>query len=511
MSDWTAGYVADIDYTFGYYRELNPLRVKIAFLNAGLVAPEVGVACELGFGQGLSVNVHAAASITKWYGTDFNPSQAGFAQELAKVSGTGAELDDADFATFAAREDLPEFDYIGLHGIWSWISDANRQVIVNFIARKLKVGGVLYISYNTLPGWTSFAPMRHLMMQHSEVIGSEGNGILNRVNGAVVFAEKFLATNPLYATANPQIISRIDSIKNQNRHYLAHEYFNRDWHPMHFSTMADWLTPAKLSYACSAHYTDHIDTLNLTDEQQTFLKDIPDITFRESVRDFMVNQQFRKDYWVKGGRKLSELDRKELMRATRVILVAYREDISLKITGALGEGNMSESVYNPILDVLADYKPKSVEQITLTLKERGISFEQIAQAILILAGTGSLCAVQEESVVAKAKKSTEKMNAYLIHKARGSADISYLVSPVTGGAHAVPRFSQLFLLALSQGKKIPSDWVQFTWEILAAQNQRILKDGQLIQDVNDNIAELSNQANVFNEKLLPILRALQIV
>jgi len=26
MSDWTAGYVADIGYTYGYYTELNPLR-----------------------------------------------------------------------------------------------------------------------------------------------------------------------------------------------------------------------------------------------------------------------------------------------------------------------------------------------------------------------------------------------------------------------------------------------------------------------------------------------------
>jgi hypothetical protein len=42
MSDWTAGYVADVGYTFGYYTELNPLRLRLAFLNAGLAFPEVG-------------------------------------------------------------------------------------------------------------------------------------------------------------------------------------------------------------------------------------------------------------------------------------------------------------------------------------------------------------------------------------------------------------------------------------------------------------------------------------
>ena len=72
MSDWTNGYVADIGYTYGYYGDLNPLRVRLAFLNAGLVAPEIGTACELGFGQGVSVNLHAAASVVQWTGTDLD-------------------------------------------------------------------------------------------------------------------------------------------------------------------------------------------------------------------------------------------------------------------------------------------------------------------------------------------------------------------------------------------------------------------------------------------------------
>ena len=71
------------------------------------------------------------------------------------ASGAAAKLFDQAFAEFCARPDLPDFDFIGLHGIWSWISDENRAVIVDFIRRKLKVGGVLYISYNTQPGWAA--------------------------------------------------------------------------------------------------------------------------------------------------------------------------------------------------------------------------------------------------------------------------------------------------------------------------------------------------------------------
>jgi SAM-dependent methyltransferase len=193
MSDWTAGYVADIGYTFGYYPELNPLRVKLAFLNAGLVPPEMGAACELGFGQGMSANMHAASSVVQWSGTDFNPSQAAFAQELASSCGSGAQLFDEGFDAFCTRSDLPEFDYIGLHGIWSWISDENRAVIVDFIRRKLKVGGVVYISYNTQPGWAAMVPMRDLLTEHAEVLGSDGAGIVSRIDSALAFVDQSLA------------------------------------------------------------------------------------------------------------------------------------------------------------------------------------------------------------------------------------------------------------------------------------------------------------------------------
>ena len=83
---------------------------------------------------------------------------------MAEISGSGAQLFDEAFADFCKRGDLPEFDYIGLHGIWSWISDGNRAVIVDFIRRKLKVGGVLYISYNTQPGWAAMTPMASPML-----------------------------------------------------------------------------------------------------------------------------------------------------------------------------------------------------------------------------------------------------------------------------------------------------------------------------------------------------------
>ena len=510
MTDWTAGYVADIGYTFGYYQELNPMRIKLAFLDAGLVYPEVGVACELGFGQGLSVNVHAAASMTSWHGTDFNPAQAGFAQELAHKSGASAQLVDQGFEDFCANDQLPEFDFIGLHGIWSWISDANRAIIVDFIQRKLKVGGVLYISYNTQPGWAAMVPMRNLLTQHSTVMGASGQGIVPRINASLDFAERLLATNPSYAKANPQVAGRIAAIKGQNKNYVAHEYFNRDWQPMSFAEMADWLAPTKLSYACSAHLSDHVDAINLTAEQQSFLADIPDAVLRQSVRDFMVNQQFRRDYWVKGARTLTAFDRSQALRQQKILLTSHRHDIALKITGNAGEIEMAAAIYNPILDLLADHQPKSLGQLEQALNQAGLGLGQIHQAVIILAGQGHIALLQDDSIVAKAKKVSDKLNLHLIEKARSNSDVSTLASPVTGGGVAVGRFQQMFLLALRHGKKSPVDMASFAWSILRSQGQKILKDGVVIESDEGNIEEFTHLSTIFFEKQLPILKALQI-
>src|SRR5262249_45696526 len=191
--------------------------VTLLFLRAGLALPEVSPACELGYGQGISINIHAAGSDQSWYGTDFNPAHAAFAQSVAAASASKAHLFDEAFAEFCGRSDLPDFDFIGLHCIWSLISEETQQLVVDFLRRKLKVGGVLYISYNTQPGWAATIPMRHLLAEHMEVMAAPGRGRVARIDAALDFAEKFCALDPLFVRVNPTIAERIKAMKDQNR------------------------------------------------------------------------------------------------------------------------------------------------------------------------------------------------------------------------------------------------------------------------------------------------------
>ncbi|MES2949410.1 MAG: methyltransferase regulatory domain-containing protein [Pseudomonadota bacterium] len=527
MSDWNEGYVTDIGYTYGYYTELNPLRTRLALLNAGWVAPAMltdGPACELGMGQGVSVNVHAAASGNTWYGTDFNPSQAAFAQELAGASGVdaqGTRLFDEAFADFCQRPDLPDFSYIGVHGIWSWISDANRAVIVDFVRRKLKVGGVLYISYNTQPGWAAMVPMRDLLTEHVQVMGAPGNGIASRIDASLAFAERLMDSNCHYAQANPQVGVRLKRMQGVSRNYLAHEYFNRDWQPMSFSSMARWLEPAKLGYGCSAHYMDHLPALNFTPAQHALLLEQPDAMFRETVRDFLVNQQFRRDYWIKGGRRLVPADQALALRQQRVILATPAADVVMKVKAPVGEASLTPAIYAPVVAALADHQVHSIgdlwQQLQAGATKPPISFAQLVEAMVLLVGKGDVVPVQDEAAVEKARPQTEKLNRHLLGMARNHADISCVASPVSAAGVTLSRFQQLFLLAMLEAKRPvvdtpdPAVLAAFAWAALQALGQRLLKDGKPMEAAQDNINELTVQATEFINKRLPTLRRLGIV
>lgn len=510
--DWSSGYITQIDYTYGYYHELSPSLLRLACLSAGLAFPAAHqlTYLELGFGQGLSIGIHAAANEGEFWGTDFNPTQTAHAQALVSASASSANLLNDSFEELAARTNLPDFDIIALHGIWSWVSEQNRRTIVDIIRRKLKVGGIVYISYNCLPGWAPAMPLRHLMTLHAELAASDAGGLVAKIDGAVKFARQMVDAGAHYFKVNPAVAERLKLMAKQDRHYLAHEYFNLDWSVMSFKDVARLLEDAKLSFATSAHLLDHFDAINLSEEARKLLIEIKQPILYQSVRDYFVNQQFRCDIFVKGGRRLTPLERTETFYKQTFILVTNPDSIKMKVKTSLGEAQLQEHIYRPIIEVLAEqnFAPKLVADIAASTKLKSLPTVQLAQALLILTGAGCVHPAQEPS--GKTRASCSALNEHFYDRARSSSSISFLASPVTGAGIPVARACQLFLLAMRQGKKLPVDQANFVWNLLSGQGQRLSKDDKPLETSEENVSELTRQAKDFGENYLPTLRALGI-
>ena len=512
--NWTSGYMAEIDYTHGYYPELSPVFMTYAALNrrVGFHTGTPFRYLELGFGQGLSLNIHAATCPGEFWGNDFNPAQAANAKELAEASGSGARILDLSFAELAERDDLPEFDVIALHGIWSWISEENRALIVDIAKRKLAAGGMFFISYNCTPGWAPVMPLRHLLSLHAELAGSGEQGIVSRIDGALAFAQQVADTGALYFQANSVAGEKLKKFAEQDRNYLAHEYFNKDWLPMAFSQVAEALSAAKLNFAASASMLDHIDVVNLTPERRQLLLSISHPVLRESVRDYLVNQRFRKDIFVKGNRPLSQLEQFERYRDQGFVLTTPAAVVPLVLPGAAGEASLQESIYQPLIEALADggYSPKTLAELMVHPNCRLQPLAVLVEALVVLAGAGHVRPVQAATSIEEAGVRCKALNAHLCRRARYSEDATTLASPVLGGGVAAGRMQQLFLLEREAGRDKPEDWPGPVWETLEAQGQRLLKDGKPLTTNEENLAELHCLAKEFSAKHLPILQALGV-
>jgi hypothetical protein len=455
-------YIVDVAYTRGYYAELSPLRAKLALLKAGLAGPHMASACELGFGQGVSLAIHAAASSTVWYGNDLNPEHVTSASALTEASGVSAHLYHDSFVEFARRRDLPDFDFIGLSGVWSWISDESRAAIVDFVRERLKVGGVLYINYITLPGLAPSLPLRELLSRHAEIASSQTPSLLDRVDSSLDFAQRFLKVAPAFFADNPAVAKHFEGMSTRSRRYLAHDYFNRHYQPMHFSTVASLLAPVDLHYVGPAEL-GNLRSVHLTWAQQDFLGSIEDLDFREFIYDFLVNRYARRDYWVRGpAKRLNEHTRAALLRDVRVTAMAPRPELPMKLRAALAlNGGPAESIYKPLLEWLSNLEPVSLAAIETSLGSTGATLDQILDAVLLAAGHDQLELVQPDDTIGRARPPSARLNAHLLKAARSDDGFKHLASPVTGAGVPLERMQQLFLLAARDGRAEPEALATF--------------------------------------------------
>ena len=511
--NWDQGYIVDAPYTYGYYSELAPSRADFTLLLASRAGVPDGPCCELGFGQGVSLCVNAAADRSRqWWGNDFNPEHVRFARSLSDAAGIEALLSDESFEEFCLRDDLPQFAFVALHGVWSWVSPRNRAVIVDFLRRKLMVGGILYLSYNTLPGWAAMVPVRHLFNEYARSALPPSTAPMERMREAIAFVERLLATNPPYSRHKPEILKRIAKLRSSPPEYLPHEYLNTEWHLATFGEMARALADAKLTYVGPALLSETVDVLHLSDEQRRLLEGIDDPVLRETTRDVLIDQTFRRDYWVKGESRLRRGAQREALQAQQFVLSVPPSRVPTSIVGARGESSLQAAVYKPLVAFLdASDAPVSWAQIVAAMgSEHGLRENQVAQAIALLVSQAVLHPVQAPHRVQSSVESARRLNDRLAQALTQDARITVLASSLTGVGISVTLANQLFIDAARRGAKTPQEYAQSAWRAMEPQGIRLTLDGRQLETTRENLAELEKRAREYRSVSEPIYRRLGI-
>ena len=516
MSTWSDGYVSDIEYVGIFYHHQTPSLLNFVCLFNGVEPPAIDDGfdyCELGCGQGATANTLAACnSRGRFHAVDFNPAHIAHARALASEAGlTNIEFHEKSFRQMLdARADaLPQFDFITLHGIYTWVGPETRREIVEVLSRCVKPGGVVAVSYNSLPGWTGGIPIQHLLMEHARHGRQRSD---RQIEDSIRFAVELKEANALHLQGNPFLDAVAEKVNQGNRgvrSYLAHEYLNATWNPMFSADVGRELSEAKLDYVATADPFESILNLTLTSQQQALLQRFDSTAMRETVKDYCIQRHLRNDIFVRGARRLSVVDRDERLRGLTLALTVSRQNARFTFQVPIGEAKVAPETYTPMFDALAE-GPRTVGDL---IDLQGVSGRPDANPVDVagfLVGSGqAMPRVSADDT--KDDSDAKRFNRAVAARGRsaGAPGRAALAAPVIGTGLPANSVERLVYDGLASGLKADADALsRHVWQPMAGRGEAVIKDGKPIVEEAESLVALRGHIEGTLDRMVPLWQRL---
>jgi SAM-dependent methyltransferase len=304
------GYAADIPYLRDFKPMLAPAWLDHVALVAGIEPParRNGFAwCDLGCGQGVTAAILAATHpCGVFHGIDAMAVHIDHARRLAAAAAIpNLQLHAVDFAA-AIDLELPQFDYIVAHGVYTWIGPEAQCAVRRFIDRRLKPGGLVYISYNAMPGWARDLPFQGLLREFGRTLQGDNFG---RLTAAAQLARTLAGADVASLAASFIVKELQERPEDYAPAYLVHEFMPAAWQPLYVTEVRRDMATIGLEPIGSATLSENFDWMVLDETARQTLEAIKDPDARELVRDYYLDQRFRCDVFARGSRRLGRGER----------------------------------------------------------------------------------------------------------------------------------------------------------------------------------------------------------
>ena len=481
---WHDGYVVDVPYIEPITADLCPARFSMAAVLHG--QPPIDHSrpltwVELGSGSGLSACMVAAANtnIEVW-GCDFNPAHVERSRRLAaKAALSNCTFDEASFEQLAANELVgpAEADVVVVHGVYSWVSRANQGHIAEFIRRRLRPGGLVYVSYELATGWSSMTPLAEAMRLHAQADGRRSDLAFPDAARAI---QRLADGGARYFPLGSRETFQMSSLVNADARYAAHEYLGGHFRPVMFDEVADMMAAARCSYVGSLDAADHMTGLWVQPELTDLVVSTADVTLQQMLRDVIVQRPLRRDLFRRGLATSTDVEREAWLRDLVVVGLGLDYVDGAVVDVPVGEVALDPSFYKPLVDALAD-APINVSTVQSVLPNLGLP-DAVAAMSLLVGGSYAAPAVTEWNTT-DAGVTARRLNEVLIAENRAGADHRCLIAPATGAALASEYFEMLGIGALWNGVSVDVDLL--TDHVLAeldAQQRFVLEQDAVVEN-----------------------------
>ena len=331
-------YVLDASYADTFFQELSPAWLNYARAVNGL--PSRGLDrpftyLELGAGFGHSAVVNAAAFPQgEFHACDFNPEHVRGGRDYASSLGvTNIQFHEASFAQLLSTA-LPTFDFIVLHGVYSWVGAEERAAVREIIRTKLAAAGLVYVSYNCMPGWASELPVRRMLV---ELAAAAPGDSAAKMRHAVEALERMKDRKLRFFEANPEAARAIESYGKVPANYLAHEFLNQTWQPFYSVDVADEMASANVTLVGSATLADNHPMLVIEEAAAEALKLLTTPRQVHLAMDFATNRRFRRDIFVRSDTPRTPEDATRALETAIIGCVGDPEQLTNKVTVPRGQ------------------------------------------------------------------------------------------------------------------------------------------------------------------------------
>ncbi len=299
MSVNSGGYPTEIEYTGDFFPHLAPAWMRYIATTNGCEAPSIEgrfTACDLGCGKGVSTLILAANHPSgEFHGCDISAPHIAFADRVKSRSGiANAHFHASSFGELL-EADLPPFDFITLHGVYSWVPPAVREEVHALIRKCLAPNGLVMVSYNAQPGWAPIQPLRVLLR---ETARRQTGDSAERVRKALVYLQAMAREGAGYFAASPAAARQVARIAADDVRYVIHEYLAEQGDPFHFQEVATAMRGVGLEYAGSMTARDNDTQWALPANFARLLDADAPVDAVEMHRDFVRNTTFRRDLYA---------------------------------------------------------------------------------------------------------------------------------------------------------------------------------------------------------------------
>ncbi|WP_455211990.1 methyltransferase regulatory domain-containing protein [Kaarinaea lacus] len=186
-------------------------------------------------------------------------------------------------------QNFGQFDYIIAHGVYSWVPTEVQHQLLSLCKQLLQPDGIVYISYNTLPGWQQRHMLRDMMRYHSRTATTPADELDKSLELLTMLYEGLPENGSL---SERWVRLQAEELLNKPPNYVYHDYLEKHNSPVYFYEFAQQSAQQGLQYFAEASLYTMLSS-TLTETAESTLDQFEDPIEYEQYMDFFYLKHFR--------------------------------------------------------------------------------------------------------------------------------------------------------------------------------------------------------------------------